>query len=154
MIGNDNNPWLPVPSGYFSAMDDKQNLTLKTGLRDWYKMESVSLGNGGKGNLGSLRADNVGVFTRFQWPSNASFTEGVTDEQLQAVKDKLRAGAYRKDIQAKNWAGYVVGDVLGLEMNDLEKQRVTRMLATWLKDGHLREHMAKVRGHDKPFLTA
>ena len=42
---------LESPSGYFSAKDDKQNLTLKTGGRDWYKMENVSLGNGSTGNL-------------------------------------------------------------------------------------------------------
>ena len=45
---------LESPSGYFSAKDDKQNLTLKTGTRDWYKMESVSLGKGGTGNVPSI----------------------------------------------------------------------------------------------------
>jgi hypothetical protein len=62
---------LENPSGYFSAKDDKQNLTLKTGTRDWYKMESVLLGNGGTGNLSCLRSDSIGVVTRWQWPTHA-----------------------------------------------------------------------------------
>src|SRR5258707_4463356 len=99
---------LQSPSGYFSAKDDKQNLTLKTGTRDWYKMESVSLGNGGKGNLSILRSDSIGVVTRWQWPTQASFVEEVTGQQLQAIKDRLKAKAYRKDAQSKSGAGYVV----------------------------------------------
>jgi hypothetical protein len=82
---------LQSPSGYFCAKDDKQNLTLKTGTRDWCKMESVSLGNGGKGNLSILRSDSIGVVTRWQWPTHASFTEDVTGQQLEAIKERLPA---------------------------------------------------------------
>jgi AAA domain len=149
---------LESPSGYFSAIDDKENLTPQTRLRDWYKMESVSLGNGGKGNLSTLRSDNIGVVTRWQWPSNASFTEAVTGQQLQAIKDRLKAGAYRKDAQAKAWAGYEVGEVLGLgsskeAMSDHDKRRVTRMLDTWMKDGQLEVYEQKVNREFKEFVA-
>jgi hypothetical protein len=152
---------LESPSGYFSAIDDKENLTPQTRQRDWYKMESVSLGNGGKGNLSVLRSDNIGVVTRWQWPSNASFTEAVTGQQLQAIKDCLKAGAYRRDIQAKDWAGYVVGEILGLgstkeTMESHDRQRIKRMLDTWLTDGHLRVYKEKVNRDPLPkeFLTS
>jgi AAA domain/Bifunctional DNA primase/polymerase, N-terminal len=151
---------LDSPSGYFSAVNDKENLTLKTGLSDWYKMESVSLGNGGIGNLSCFRSDSVGVVTRFQWPSNASFTAGVTGEQLRTIKDRLKAGAYRKDPQAKAWAGYLVGEVLGLglskeAMEGHDRQRIIRMLDSWLKAGHLKVYEEKVNRDPKPkqFLT-
>jgi hypothetical protein len=98
---------LAGPSGYFSAKDDKQNLTLKTGLRDLYKMESVSLSNGCKGNLAGLRADSIGVVTRWHWPTNASFTEGVTADQLQEIKNWLKVGEHWKDNQSTDWAGCV-----------------------------------------------
>jgi hypothetical protein len=150
---------LESPSGYFSAKDDKQNLTLKTGGRDWYKMESVSLGNGGKGNLSILRSDSIGVVTRWDWPTHASFVEEVTGEQLQAIKDRLKAGAYRKDAQAKAWVGYTVGDVLGLgsskeAMDGHDRQRVTRMLDAWIKDGQLRVYEQDVNRIPKEFVTA
>jgi hypothetical protein len=149
---------LASPSGYFSAKDDKQNLTLKTGLRDWYKMESVSLGNGGKGKLASLRADSIGVVTRWHWPTNTSFTEDVTADQLQEIKNWLKVGEHRKDNQSTDWAGYVVGKVLGLgtskdKMASNDKRRITRMLESWLADGHLREFSTKVDGHKRAFLT-
>jgi hypothetical protein len=150
---------LESPVGYFSAKDDKQNLTLKTGSRDWYKMESVSLGNGGTGNLACLRSDSIGVVTRWQWPTQASFVEEVTGRQLQAIKDRLTAGAYRKDAQAKAWAGYVVGDVLGLgsskeAMDGHDRQRISRMLDAWIKDGQLRVHEQMVNRVAKEFVTA
>ncbi|SHN71595.1 AAA family ATPase [Bradyrhizobium erythrophlei] len=149
---------LQSPSGYFSAKDDKQNLTLKTGSRDWYKMESVSLGNGGTGNLSGLRSDNIGVVTRWQWPTQASFVEGVTSQQLLSIQDRLKAGAYRKDPQAKAWAGYVVGEVLGLGstkevMTGHDKQRVRRMLDTWLKDKQLEVYEQKVNREFKEFIA-
>jgi hypothetical protein len=103
---------LESPVGYFSSKDDKQNLTLKTGGRDWYRMIGVSLGNGGTGNLACLRSDNIGVVTRWDGPTRESFVEEVTGEQLQAIKDRLKAGAYRKDAQANAWAGFAIGEVL------------------------------------------
>jgi hypothetical protein len=149
---------LQSPSGYFSAKDDKQNLTLKTGSYDWYKMESVSLGNGGKGNLSILRSDSIGVVTRWQWPTQASFVEEVTGQQLEDIKDRLKAGAYRKDAQAKAWAGYLVGEVLGLgstkeAMEDHDKRRITRMLDTWVKDGQLEVYEQRVHREYKEFIA-
>jgi hypothetical protein len=149
---------LESPVGYFSAKDDKQNLTLKTGGRDWYKMESVSLGNGGTGNLSCLRSDSIGVVTRWVWPTTASFVEEVTGEQLQSIKDRLKAGAYRKDAQAGAWAGYVVGDVLGLgatkeAMEGHDRQRIARMLDTWIKDGQLQVYEEKVNRVAKEFVA-
>jgi RecA-family ATPase len=149
---------LQSPSGYFSAKDDKQNLTLKTGSRDWYKMESVSLGNGGKRNLAMLRSDSIGVVTRWEWPTQASFVEEVTSQQLQIIKDRLKAGAYRKDPQAKAWAGYLVGEVLGLgsskeTIQDHDKRRITRMLDAWVKDRQLEVYEQKVNREFKEFIA-
>jgi hypothetical protein len=148
---------LESPAGFFSAINDKENLTPQTGLRDWYKMESVSLGNGGTGNLAALRSDNIGVVTRWQYPSNASFTEDVTGEELQAIKNWLKIGSHRKDSQCSDWAGYAVGKVLNLgtskdTMKDHDRQRIKRMLDTWQTEGHLKEYTDKVGRQEKLFL--
>jgi hypothetical protein len=140
---------LESPAGYFSAVDDKENLTPQTRLRAWYKMVGVSLGNGGdKGNLAEFRSDNIGVVTRWDWPSNASFTEDVTGQQLQAIKNALTLGEHRKDPQAKAWAGFVVGDILGLgsskdTMSGADRQRIARMLDMWLDAGELEPYWAQ-----------
>ena len=150
---------LESPAGYFSAIYDKENNTPQTRLRDWYKMISVSLGNGGKGNLAQLKSDQIGVVTRWDFPSNASFTEDVTGEQLQAIKNWLKLGMHRKDAQCKDWAGYAVGKVLNLgtskdTMEDHDRHRIKRMLDTWLKDGILKEYTEKVDRTYRPFLKS
>jgi hypothetical protein len=121
-------------------------------------VESVSLGNGGTGNLSCLRSDSIGVVTRWQWPSQASFVEGVTGEQLQIIKDRLKAGAYRKDPQATAWAGYLVGEVLGLgsskeTMQGHHKQRIKRMLDAWVNDRQLEVYEQKVNREFKEFIA-
>jgi AAA domain len=148
---------LESPSGYFSAKNDKENNTPQSHLKDWYKMVSVSLGNGGNGNLAALKSDQIGVVTRWQYPTNASFTEDVTGDQLQAIKNLLKLGEHRKDNQSAEWAGYAVGKVLGLgtskaDMKKDDKRRITRMLDTWVIEGHLEEYTAKVDRHSRLFL--
>jgi hypothetical protein len=150
---------LESPSGYFSAKDDKENLTPESGDRDWYRMVGVSLGNGGTGNLSCLRSDNIGVVTRWYWPTQASFTEEVTPEQLQAITNWLKIGEHRKDPQANEWAGYAVGKALNLgtskeTMEGHDRQRIKRMLDTGVKEGVLKERTSKVDGHQRTFLTS
>jgi AAA domain len=149
---------LESPAGYFSAIDDKENLTPESRLRQWYKMVGVCLGNGcGKGNLAEFRADNIGVVTRWDWPTNASFTEEVTADQLRAIKNRLMLGEHRKDAQAKAWAGFVVGDILALgstkeTMGGSDRQRIARMLDMWIEAGELEVYTAKIDRQDRPCI--
>jgi hypothetical protein len=150
---------LESPVGYFNATYDKENNAPKSSSKEWYRFADVSLGNGGKGNLAQLKSDKVGVVTRWDWPSNASFTEDVTGEQLQAIKNWLKIGQHRKDAQCKDWAGYAVGKVLNLgtskdTMEDHDRHRIKRMLDTWLKDGILKEYTEKVDRTYRPFLKS
>jgi hypothetical protein len=120
-------------------------------------MEGVSLGNGGKGNLSALRSDNIGVVTRWYFPSNASFTEDVTADQLQAIKNGLLIGSHRKDVQSKDWAGYVVGEALGLgsskdTVKSHDRQRITRMLDMSVDGGELEIYTATVDRQKRQFL--
>lgn len=130
---------LPSEAGYFSSYGDKQNLTPKTRLRDWYKMEEATLGNGGgTGNLAFRRSDNVGVVTKWDWPTDTSFVEDVPGEQLQAIKNRFKLGEHRESEQANDWAGKVVAQILEVDVdNKAEKARIVKMLKTWIKEGHL-----------------
>lgn len=151
---------LENPSGFFSAKDDKQNLTLKSNKLDWYKMVSVPLGNG-KGNLANVLCDHIGVVTRWEWPSKTSFAEGVSDAELDEIKVRLRQGAHRKDGQATAWAGYAIASVLGLgssreTLEDHDKQRIKKMIDAWVKAGHLKIYEERVNRDPNPkqFVTA
>jgi hypothetical protein len=101
-------------------------------------LEGVDLGNAGEGNLAFMRADNIGVVTRWDWPTSESFVEDVTKVQLQGVKNQLTLGQHRKDPRSKDWAGYVVGEVL--EGGEAARRQV---MDTWIECGDLREY--KVR---------
>jgi hypothetical protein len=123
--------------GYFNCRGDKQTLTPKDADRSWYKMESVDLDNAGDGNLSFIRSDSVGVISRWEWPTSESFVEGVTANQLLAIKNWLKLGEHRESDQARDWAGKVVADVLQIGVTDkAQKARIVSMLATWVKDGH------------------
>jgi hypothetical protein len=150
---------LESPAGYFSEINDKENMSPATGIKTWYFMKGVSLGNGPKGNLKKQNSDSVGVVTRWEYPTDASLTEGVTDEQLQAILNLLKVGIHRKNIQATDWAGYVVGKVLGLgaskeTIEDNDKRRIKLMLDAWIKQGVLDEYADKDKSgrHDRPCL--
>jgi hypothetical protein len=143
------NPMLPEDAskaglashvGYFSCFGGKQNLTPQTSNLDWFKMESVDLGNAGEGNLAFMRSDNIGVVTRWSWPTDRSFVEDVTADQLQSIKNRLYLGEHRESPQSKEWAGNVVAEILGLDLSDkAEKVGVVKMLKTWIDEGHLRD---------------
>jgi AAA domain-containing protein len=151
---------LDSPDRYFSEINDKENMSPKNRKNQtWYKFESVFIGNcPGKGNLAKMRSDSVGVVTRWYWPSNASFTEGVSDDQLQAIKNLLKVGEHRKDNQSAEWAGYAAGKILGLgtskaDMKKDDRRSITHMLDAWVNDGHLKEYTIMVDSRKKACLT-
>ena len=101
------------------------------GWRDWYRLISVDLGNGG-----DALGDSIGVVTRWKWPD--AF-EGVTVSDLRAVQAAIAdGGPWRKDLQPKDWAGYAVASVLKLDAeNKAHRAKIATMLKTWIKNGML-----------------
>lgn len=68
----------------------------------------------------------------------------MTAEQLQAIKNRLYLGEHRESEQAKEWAGYAVAEILGIDVTDkAERARVVKMLKTWIKEGHLEIYKKK-----------
>jgi hypothetical protein len=95
---------------YFKVTDGKNNLALPLDKLDWFRSESIFLGNGDP-NDPNDRGDDMGVVTAWEWP-NAM--EGVSDEDIEKVKAAIRAGAWRHSSQAKDWIGHAVAKALGL----------------------------------------
>ena len=122
---------------YFSVIDDKQNLTPKSGSQTWYKIESVDLGNGGPGSLAMLYSDHIGVVTPWRWPSAGAVIDEIRADDLEKIKAIIRLGDYREDSQARHWAGKVVAEALHIDMDEGgQRLRVKQLLKSWIEAGH------------------
>jgi AAA domain len=104
----------------------KANLSPAGDQADWYQLIGVEIGNG----------DNVVVVKAWKWPNPS---DGVTQDDLQAVQAKIAAGRYRADIQSQDWAGNAVASVLNLDLsNKADKAKAAGLLKTWIAKGALR----------------
>jgi hypothetical protein len=131
---------------YFRTYDDKNNRAPPSDKSDWFRLHSVSLGNGPDGG------DSLPVVV--PWCPPDAF-EGVDVAALRAVQERLSEGTYRQDHQATMWAGKAVADVLGLNADKpSDRARIKTMLATWLANGALAVAMKlDERRKEKPFLV-
>jgi hypothetical protein len=109
---------------YLRLDDGKANMAPPPERADWYKLESIALGNG----------DNVGAVTTWTWPDPF---EGITVHHLRAAqKEASEGGPWRANVQAKNWIGLPIAKVLKLNVHDeKDRKKVRALLATWIKTG-------------------
>ena len=120
--------------GYFriSAELGKASMSRPAENADWYKFESVPLGNDTDEDPG----DDVGVVTSWKWPNPF---DGVTTSDLLRVQTRIAAGEWRKSPQAKSWAGHAVAEVLDLDLADKSaRSKVTALLKIWIANGVLK----------------
>ena len=126
---------------YFRAYSDKANLSPPADKSDWYKLENVELANG----------HHVGVVTQWQWPDPF---DGLTVADLRRVQEAIAGKQYRENVQARDWAGYAVAEVLGLDPHDKsDREKIKALLRTWIANGAFR--IGKIRddkGKDRPVL--
>jgi len=114
---------------FFRVYDDKNNRAPPSDRSDWYRLHSVSLGNGADGG------DSLPVVV--PWSPPQTF-DGVTAAHLRAVQDLVARGEYRKDQQSQPWAGDVVISVLGLDASrKADRLRASSLLTTWEANGAL-----------------
>jgi hypothetical protein len=126
--------------------------------RDWlyrhllirkFVTATVSPGGVGKSSLIAVEAlakvsgkDLLGV-TPWQWPDPLA---GMTGADFDKAAAAIKAGRWRDNSQAKDWAGKAVADALGLDISDRrDKAKVAGMIKAWLAAGSL----IKVEGMDE-----
>jgi hypothetical protein len=116
---------------YFRLDAAKSNLAPPEASQ-WFRLVSEPLGNDGDGP-----GDFVGVAVRWQWPD--AF-EGLSTDDLRKVQARLRQGGeWAENVQAKNWVGKAVAEVLGLDVDDIAQEaRIKSLLKTWIKNKALR----------------
>jgi hypothetical protein len=132
---------------YFRAFDDKNNLAPPADTSDWYKLESVDLGNGG----GVLPSDHVGVARRWDWPDPL---QDVTTAHLRAIQEGVSKGQWRENGQARDWVGKVAAKVLALDTdNKAHRSRITALFKVWMANGMFVVVTSKDgKGNDRPFV--
>lgn len=128
-----------------SVADDKHNRAPPE-KADWYRFESVDLGNGSIDDPG----DNIAVAVPWALP-HAS--DGITDSDIHAVQMLIDQGSYRFDPQATEWVGHAVAKALFLDI-DQHRPRIRALLKIWFAKGWLRKIDRKEprKGVMKPFV--
>ncbi|WP_213737068.1 AAA family ATPase [Bradyrhizobium sp. dw_411] len=134
---------------HFNVQVGKANMSPRTGKPKWYRLASVSLGNGTE----TRPEDYVGVVTAWTMPGAL---DDVQVGDLVKVQESIRDGAWGSSRQAGDWAGYAIGQALDINTGtDDGKAKVNSMLSAWLKSGALREesrHDHK-KGRARPFIV-
>lgn len=117
---------------FFNVENGKANLAPPSEGKNWFRIVGVSLGNSNESGHG----DNVGIVVKWKWPDPL---EGVTGNDFDAVAQAIRAGKWRESAQAKDWVGWPIAKVLGLDVdsNKAEKAKVAGLIKIWLAAGSL-----------------
>lgn len=132
---------------YVRIDDDKPNRAPPEAAW-WMRLESVCLGNGTEDES----SDHVGAAT--PWTPPDPF-DGLSVRDLYEVQQRLGEGEWADNVQAKDWAGIMVAEVIGADLaNKADKARVKSLLRAWKETGSLKvEHRGTDKGRSKPFLV-
>ena len=123
---------LDDPKSYFRAETGKANLA-PLEKADWFKLVSVSLGNGDDERFDN--SDHVAVAEPWTWPDAL---EGVSTADLLAIQRSVAAGRWRENNQAKDWVGKAVAAVLRLDITSkAHRSKIGSLIKTWIGTGML-----------------
>lgn len=128
----------------FTVQDDKANRAPAEDAQ-WFRLASQNVENStGQDDPFGEEGDSVGVVTRW-FPPDAF--EGVTVDDLYRVQQRVDVGQWRADVQAKDWVGKVVADVIGVSADSdvkADRTKINALLRAWVSSGAL----IKVEGKD------
>ncbi|MDE0878318.1 MAG: AAA family ATPase [Sphingomonas bacterium] len=128
----------------FTVQDDKANRAPAEDAQ-WFRLASQDVDNStGEDDPFGIHGDSVGVVTRWS-PPNAF--DGVTPDHLYRVQQQIEGGQWRADVQARDWVGKIVADVMGISADSAAKadrSKINALLRAWISSGAL----IKVDGKD------
>jgi len=116
---------------YFRADDSNSSMVPAGASLDWYRFESVNLGNGPAGS-----GDNVGVVVKWTPPDPDDTCE---EEEGRAVRALAEGGPWRTSPQSPQWAGRAVAEALGVscEAGSSGRKHVAAVIQNLEKTGRL-----------------
>lgn len=109
----------------------------------WFKLHGQDLGNG----------DNVATAAR--WTPPDPF-DGLSVRDLYNVQQAIAEGEWAKSVQAGNWVGKAIAEVLGLDASaKADKARINALLRDWIASGALRIDSRKdsKKARERPFVV-
>jgi hypothetical protein len=142
---------------------------IKLGIPEDKRRLHIRVANG-KANMGPLgkakwlrlvvenlpNGDQVACASSFEPPNPF---QGVTAADMHNCRTLAQTGAYRADSRAADWIGYVVADVLkinvvhGADNDPKDIARIKQILATWLKNKVLATEKRKdTTRHERTFI--
>jgi hypothetical protein len=125
---------------FFRIDNGKANLAPPADQTSWHEIVSHTLPNG----------DNVGVVTEWEWPDPL---EGRTVQELFNVQKAIDGKGYRASVQANDWVGRPIADVLGLDV-DADREKIKSMIAIWQKTGALKvAELKDAKGKPRPVVA-
>lgn len=120
------------PRSHVRIDDVKANLAPPAEGAKWFKLVSVSLGNG----IDGVPGDEVGVVTVWNWPDP---NEEVTLADVRAALARIAQGEWRLDQQAKTWVGQAIAEALGLDTDEPSVRSAMKLLVRkWVAEGWLK----------------
>ncbi len=111
---------------------------------EWYRLESISLGNGhGEPD------DEIGAVV--PWVPPVPHAD-LSRFELELAQSAIGNGVHRYDVRSPRWAGFAIGSALGIDARSADgKERLGLLIRCWIEEGKL----VKVRRRDpsasKPF---
>lgn len=117
---------------HFRVDNGKANLAPPPDRSAWYRLASVSLGNGPESFHFLDLSDHVAVVEPWEWPNTL---DDVTVEDLRRAQRAVEGGRWRESPQATDWVGKPIADVLGIELDKAGKARVQSLLKMWIANG-------------------
>jgi hypothetical protein len=114
------------------------------GKANWMRLETENLSNG----------DIIAVVTRWQPPNPF---ENVSSTHMHECRRVAGTGEFRRDARAKNWFGYEVARVVGIDdvgPKTAGRRKVTAIIETWLKNKVLTvETKADASHHEREYIV-
>lgn len=146
----------PEEAAKLGILEDERRLHIRVangkanmgplGKAKWMRLVVENLPNG----------DQVACASRWMPPDPF---QGITAADMHKCRTLAQTGAYRADSRAADWIGYVVADVLkinvvhGAENDPKDIARIKQILATWLKNKVLATEKRKdTTRHERTFI--
>jgi hypothetical protein len=134
---------------FFRVDDGKANMAPPLEKADWRELISIGLGNDGPEGP----EDQIGVVTPWTMPG---LLHDVEVSDLRRVQDVIASGTWAASVQASDWAGFAVAEVLEIDAETKGgKKRIGDILRTWIDSGVLKivRIENKAKGRTKPMIV-
>jgi hypothetical protein len=119
---------VPDRHHYFRIGDVESNLAPPSSeVNRWFHKASVTIANG----------KAFGVVERWEWPDAFDGVSTADARRVRTAFAEAEGDPPRFDIRSPDWAGHLVGRILGIDTADKENKaaraRAQSLIATWLK---------------------